>query len=310
MTRTRIAAALLTAAVLPLAACGGGADPLDGGRTMPVDSSTGGAASAQSVTVGSADFPESALLAEIYAQALEGNGLKVDRSLNIGSRETYLKAITDGEVDLLPEYTGSLLNYYDKAAKVSQADEVYAALQQAVPSGLTVLTKSAAEDKNSIAVTKATADEWSLKAIPDLAAHQGELSIMAAPEFKTRQQGLVGLKAVYNITPAQFRPQSAQAAVVDALKNGQVKAANIYSTDPAIGANDFVVLDDPQRLFGSDNVVPLVRAEKADLVRATLDAVSAKLDTPTLADLVAQVVGDKKDAAVVAKEWLTAAGLA
>ena len=190
-----------------------------------------------------------------------------------------------------------------------QPDEVYAALQKAVPQGLTVLDKSAAEDKNSLVVTKDTASQWSLKAIPDLAAHQGELSIMAAPEFKTRQQGLVGLKSVYNITPAQFRPQAAQAAVVEALKNGQVKAANIYSTDPAIGANGFVVLDDPQSLFGSDNVVPLVRQDKADAVKDVLNSVSAKLDTSALADMVAKVVGEKKDAAVVAKEWLTTAGL-
>ena len=154
-----------------------------------------------------------------------------------------------------------------------------------------------------------TATAWSLKGIPDLASHQGELSIMAAPEFKTRQQGLVGLKSVYNITPSEFRPQANQSAVVDALKNGQVKAGNIYSTDPAIGTNGFVVLDDPQSLFGSDNVVPLVRADKADAVKAALDAVSAKLDTPALAELVKQLVTDKKDASVVAKEWLTTAGL-
>ena len=162
-----------------------------------------------------------------------------------------------------PEYTGSLLNYYDKNAKVVQPDEVYAALQKAVPQGLTVLDKSAAEDKNSLAVTKETANQWSLKAIPDLAAHQADLTIGAPPEFKTRQQGLVGLKSVYNIVPKEFRPLQSQ-ATVEALKNGQVKAANIFSTDPSIAANGFVVLEDPQSLFGSDNVVPLVRSEKAD----------------------------------------------
>jgi osmoprotectant transport system substrate-binding protein len=304
MTRTRfLAAGLLLAAVVPLAACGGGGDPL-ATETSAAGGSTGGSTgAAASVKVGSADFPEAALLGEIYAQALEAKGMTVTRQFNIGSRETYLKAITGGEVDVLAEYTGSLLNYYDKNAKVVQPDEVYSALQKVVPQGLTVLDKSAAEDKNSLAVTKDTASQWSLKAIPDLAAHQAELSIGAPPEFKTRQQGLVGLKSVYNITPKEFRPLQSQ-ATVEALKNGQVKAANIFSTDPSIAANGFVVLDDPQSLFGSDNVVPLVRTDKADSVKEALNAVSAKLDTPALADMVKQVVVDKKDANEVAKTWL------
>jgi osmoprotectant transport system substrate-binding protein len=302
MTRTRIlAAGLLLAAAVPLAACGGGGDPL-----APATSagSTGGATGAGgSVTVGSADFPEAALLGEIYAQALEAEGMTVKRQFNIGSRETYLKAITGGEVDVLPEYTGSLLNYFDKDAKVTAPDEVFAALQTALPEGLSVLDKSAAEDKNSLVVTQDTASQWSLKAIPDLAAHQTELSIGAPPEFKTRQQGLVGLESVYNIVPNEFRPLQSQASV-EALKNGQVKAANIFSTDPSIVANGFVVLEDPQALFGSDNVVPLVRTEKADSLKEALNAVSAKLDTPALADMVKQVVVDKKDTAEVAKTWL------
>ncbi len=302
MTRTRIlAAGLLLAAAVPLAACGGGGDPL--APATGAGSTGGSTGAAGSVTVGSADFPEAALLGEIYAQALEAKGMTVKRQFNIGSRETYLKAITGGEVDVLPEYTGSLLNYIDKDAKVTAPDEVYAALEKALPEGLSVLDKSAAEDKNSLVVTKDTASQWSLKAIPDLAAHQAELSIGAPPEFKTRQQGLVGLKSVYNIVPNEFRPLQSQ-ATVEALKNGQVKAANIFSTDPSIAANGFVVLDDPKSLFGSDNVVPLVRAEKADSLKEALNAVSMKLDTPALADMVKQVVVDKKDANEVAKTWL------
>ena len=307
MTRTRtLAAGLLLAAVVPLAACGGGGNPL----TPETSAGSGGGTGASGqVAIGSADFPEAALLGEVYAQALEAKGVTVKRQFNIGSRETYLKAITGGEVDVLPEYTGSLLNYYDKNASVTQPDEVYAALQKALPEGLTVLDKSAAEDKNSLVVTKDTATQWSLKAIPDLAAHQNELTIGAPPEFKTRQQGLVGLESVYNIVPKEFRPLQSQ-ATVEALKNGQVKAANIFSTDPSIAANGFVVLDDPKSLFGSDNVVPLVRSDKADAVKAALNAVSAKLDTPSLADMVKQVVVDKKDTSTVAKAWLSQAGLA
>ena len=310
MTRTRfLAAGLLLAAVVPLAACGGGGAPLAPAPSPAAGGTGGSTGAAGPVKVGSADFPESALLAEIYAQALEAKGMTVTRQFNIGSRETYLKAISGGEVDVLPEYSGTLLTFFDKNAKVTQPDEVYAALQKAVPQGLSVLDKSAAEDKDSIAVTKETADAWSLKAIPDLTAHQAELTLGAPPEFKTRQRGLVGLKSVYNVVPKEFRALQSQAAVA-ALKNGQVKAANIFSTDPSIAADGFVVLDDPQSLFGSDNVVPLVRTEKADSLKAALNPVAAKLDTTSLADMVKQVVVDKKDASEVAKTWLASAGLA
>jgi len=310
MTRTRfLAAGLLLAAVVPLAACGGGGDPLAPASSPASGGNGGSTGAAGSVKVGSADFPESALLAEIYAQALEAKGMTVTRQFNIGSRETYLKAISGGEVDVLPEYSGTLLTFFDKNAKVTQPDEVYAALQKAVPQGLSVLDKSAAEDKDSIAVTKETADAWSLKAIPDLTAHQAELTLGAPPEFKTRQRGLVGLKSVYNVVPKEFRALQSQAAVA-ALKNGQVKAANIFSTDPSIAADGFVVLDDPQSLFGSDNVVPLARTEKADSLKAALNPVAAKLDTTSLADMVKQVVVDKKDVSEVAKTWLASAGLA
>lgn len=306
MPRTRtLLAGLLAAAVLPLAACGSAEDPLAPSQPAGTSAGTGGATS---VTIGSADFPESALLGEIYAQALEAKGVTVQRQFNIGNRETYLKAIEGGEVDVLPEYTGSLTNYFDKTVTATNPDEIYDALKTKLPGGLTVLAKSTAEDKNSMVVTKETADAWSLKAIPDLVAHQDELSIAAPPEFRTRQQGLVGLKEVYNLEPKEFRPLASQ-ATVEALKNGQVKAANIFSTDPSIAANGFVVLEDPKLLFGSDNVVPLVRDDVAGSVQAPLDAVSAKLDTTALADMVKQVVVDKKDASVVAKEWLTSAGL-
>ncbi|HET7398632.1 MAG TPA: ABC transporter substrate-binding protein [Intrasporangium sp.] len=309
MTRPRtLAVGMLLAAVVPLAACGS-SDPLGTGTAPGATASSSGGAGRSSLTVGSADFPESALLGELYAQALEGDGLTVQRTFNIGSRETYLKAITGGEVDVLPEYTGSLTTYYDKASTAKDAEAVYAELKKILPTGLTVLAKSAAEDKNSLVVTKETADAWSLKAIPDLVAHQAELTIAAPPEFKTRQQGLVGLKSEYNLVPKEFRPLKSQ-ATVDALKNGQVKAANIFSTDPSIAANSFVVLEDPKRLFGSDNVVPLVRQEVADAkLTAALDAVSAKLDTPALAQMVKEVVVDHKDAKDVASAWLKSAGL-
>lgn len=297
------------AAGLGIAACGSGSNPMSPatGATGASGGGTGGASG--TLTVGAADFSESQVLAEIYAQALTAKGVKAGTRPAIGSREVYLKALQDGSVDLVPEYTGSLLAYLDKAATAKAPEEVYAALQKALPAGLTVTTKSAAEDKNSIVVTKATADKWSLKEIGDLVAHQGEVVIAAPPEFKDRQQGLVGLKETYNLVPKDFRPLKGK-AVVDALLGGQAQAANIFSTDPSIATNGFVTLADPKLLFGSDNVVPLVRKDKlTDQLKATLDAVSAKLDTAGLAGLVKQVDVDKKDAKVVAKEWLVTVGL-
>ncbi len=310
MTVTRRTALTVVAAALSvgLAACGAGSDP-----TRPATSAragTTGAPATGPIVVGAADFSESQVLAEIYAQALSAKGIQASTRPAIGSREIYLKALDDNSVQIVPEYTGSLLTYLKADATAKASDEVYAALQGALPATLTVLAKSKAEDKNSIVVTKETAAKWSLTQIGDLVAHQGELTIAAPPEFQGRQQGLLGLKSEYNLVPKDFRPLKGK-AVVDALLGGQAQAANIFSTDPSIATNGFVTLEDPKLLFGSDNVVPLVRKDRVtDQVRGALDAVSAKLDTATLTDLVKQVDVDKKDAKVVAKEWLTKAGLA
>ena len=310
--RFRSAAATLASVTvaLSLAACGAASDPTKSAAPAASGSASGaGAGAVTSVVVGAADFSESQVLAEIYAGALAAKGITATTRPNIGSREVYLKAVEDGSVDMVPEYTGSLLSYLDKGATAKAPDEVYAALKGKLPAGMTVLAKSTAEDKNSIVVTKETAAAWSLKEIGDLVAHQGELVIAAPPEFQNREQGLMGLKSQYNLIPKDFRPLKGK-AIVDALIGGQAKAANVFSTDPAITINGFVTLADPKLLFGSDNVVPLVRKDKANAtVSAALDAVSAKLDTATLTDLVKQVDVDKKDAKVVAKEWLAKIGL-
>jgi osmoprotectant transport system substrate-binding protein len=122
----------------------------------------GGAAAAGggTFTVGSADFPESRVLAEIYSQALEAKGFTINRKFGIGSREVYFPGLKDGSIDLIPEYTGVALQYIDKKAPQKSADDVYSALKTAVPEGLTVLDKSAAEDKDAVVVTKATADKY------------------------------------------------------------------------------------------------------------------------------------------------------
>ncbi|WP_207892380.1 glycine betaine ABC transporter substrate-binding protein [Streptacidiphilus pinicola] len=130
---------------------------------------TGTAAQGASIKIGSANFQESVLLAEIYAEALRAQGANITTRLNIGSRETYIPGLKDGSIDLIPEYSGVLLQFFDpKATAVSSAD-VYAALQKAVPAPLTVLDQSSAEDKDAIVVTKTTADKYHLTSIADLA---------------------------------------------------------------------------------------------------------------------------------------------
>ncbi len=306
MKRTILMTGAAAVAALALAACGANNNP-----TAPAGGGGGSTASAAggSITVGSADFSESQVLGEIYAGAIKAKGITVTTKPNIGSRDVYIKALQDGSIDIVPEYTGSLLTFLKGTAPSQDPDAVYTALKSTLPPTLVVLDKSTAEDKNSMVVTKDTAAKFSLKSIADLTAHQADITVAAPPEFQTRQQGLVGLKSEYGFAPANFLPLKG-AAVVNALTNGQAQAANIFSTDPSISANGFVTLEDPKLLFGSDNVVPLMRKDKvSDTITAALNAVSAKIDTATLTDLVKQVDVDKKDASAVAKDFLSKNGL-
>ena len=308
MRPRRIAVSIGAAmALVTVAACGSD-DSSDPFATGSATSSAGGSSS---VTVGSADFPESVLLAEIYAGALEAKGVTVTKKLNIGSREAYIPALQDGSIDLIPEYTGVLAQYFNKDAKATDPEGVYKELEAALPETLTVLEKSAAEDKDSVVVTKATADELGLKSIADLEGKSQDLVLGGPPEWKTRPTGVPGLKKVYSLEFKSFRPLDAGGPLsVQALKNGQIDAANIFTTDPSIPANNFVVLEDPKSLFAAQNVVPLVTKAKVNpTIEGALNAVSAKLDTPTLTDLLTQVVIDKKDPDAVAGEFLKANGL-
>ena len=187
MNRTRIALALAaSAAMLAVASCGSSSDPLASGGST----SAGGAGT---IVVGSANFPENVLLAEIYAGALSAKGITVKKTLNIGSREIYIPALKEGSIDLIPEYTGVLAQYFNKNVTATDADGVYAELKSALPATLTVLDKSAAEDKDAVVVTKATADKYNLKTIADLQSIAKDLTLGGPPEWKTRPTGVPGL---------------------------------------------------------------------------------------------------------------------
>lgn len=313
MTRTPRRAALALAALLTLAACAddnGGSNPL--ASPSPGGGATSAPAAAGAVTVGSANFPESVLLGEIYAQALEAKGVKVTKQLNIGARELTYSQIQSGGLSIMPEYNGALLAYLDKASQAHTTEEVNAELATKLPPSLKLLDSAAAQDKDTVAVTQETATKHNLKAIPDLAPVAGQLVVGGPPEFKTRQHGLVGLEEVYKVKFKSFKSlDTGGPLTVAALKKGDVDAANLFTTDPAIEANNFVILEDPENLFGSQNVTPLIhQSADNETVRSALNAVSAKLDTPTLADLLKKVVSDKEDADKVAGDWLKSVGLA
>ncbi len=305
MKRMTSAVALIAASLLGLTACGSSDDPL--ASATPTGSASA-SASGGPIVVGGANFSESTLLAEIYAGALKAKGIDATTKLNIGSREIYLRALEDDSVQVFPEYTGALAFNYDKAYTGTDPDEVYAHVQEVLPKTLVVLDKSAAEDNDSIVVTKDTATKNNLKTIADLQPVAGDLTLTAPPEFKERPQGIPGLEKTYDVVFKSFRPLTGQ-GIVQALKNGQADAANIFSTDPAIAANGFVQLEDTKKLFGSQNIVPLVRADRADQVKEALNAVSAKLTTEVVAGMLKKTDIDKQDPKAVAQEFLTANGL-
>ncbi|MGK2869553.1 MAG: ABC transporter substrate-binding protein [Mycobacterium sp.] len=300
--RCRRAFVVLVTAVLALMSSGcGSSNPLGGGEIS---------GDLTSITIGSADFTESKIIAEIYAQALEANGFTIKRQFGIGSRETYIPAVQDHSIDLIPEYTGNLLQYFDPEATATTSDAVLLALLKALPGDLSILYPSPAEDKDTLAVSENIAREWNLTSIADLAERSPEVKVGGPSEFQTRVTGLVGLKQKYglDIAPANFVAISdgGGPATVQALTGGTVTAANIFSTSPAIEKNNLVVLEDPESVFLAANVVPLVASQKmSNDLKSVLDAVSAKLTTEALIELNTSVEGNEGvDPDEAAAKWI------
>ncbi|MDQ3158397.1 MAG: ABC transporter substrate-binding protein [Actinomycetota bacterium] len=300
MKITRITAAVaVTSLGLFLTACGG--DPTEGEKSA-----------SDTITVGSAQFPENEILAEIYAQALEAEGVTVKKKLNIGQREVYIKALKNGEIDLLPEYTGNLLSYLDPKATAASPEEIDAALDDALPEGFETLEAAKAEDKDSLNVTSDFASKNNLKTIADLKGVDG-LRLGANAEFEERPYGIPGLEKVYGIKGIKFTAtgDSGGPLTLKALLDGDVDVADIYSTTPSIAENNLVTLEDPENLIAAQNVVPLINDKKSsDKVEGILNKVSAALTTEDLLDLNGKNQGkDKTAPATLAKEWLTDKGL-
>jgi len=277
------------------------------GQTDPLGAAPAARTDTSTIIVGSADFPESQLLATIYAKALAAKGIKVETKLSIGSREVYIPALLDGSIDLLPEYAGATLSYLDKNATAHAPADVAAALQAALPKGVSMLTPSEAQDSDGVAVTRATAEKYKLKTIADLAPVASELVLGGPPEWKTRKEGIIGLKDIYGLEFKSFKSLDVGGPLtLSALVNDQVQAANLFSTDPAIAANDLIILEDVKNLFPAQNIVPVIATPKvSDVVTTTLNAVSAALTTKDLIVMNGRLANhDSFD--VVAEEWLTA----
>lgn len=280
-------------------------------------STSGGGANASpkpTVKIGSFNFAESIVLGEIYAQALEANGYTIERKFNLGNRAIVFPALEKGDLDIVPEYLATVLRFVDKDAKgSSDPKEAAKQLQDAVKAkSLTVLDFAQAVDENAFVVTKATADKYKLKKTSDVAANaQGQLVLGGPPECPTRPFCKLGLEGTYGIKLKDFKPLDAGGPLtVAALDGNQVDLALLFSSDAVISVKGFVVLEDDKHLQLADNVAPLVRnAVVSDDLKKVLNAVSAKLTTDELIAINRANGVDKKDASVVAKDWLKKQGI-
>lgn len=300
MRRLRLLA-LLAVAAFGLTACGG--DPLSGG---------GAESDPNVVAIGSGNFTESQLLAEVYSQALQDAGVSVEEPVAIGSREAYFPALQDGSVDLIPDYTGALLQYLDENAKEIEPPEVYRALQAKLPPALVAGAMSGAENKDAVVISRATADRLKVRSIADLAPHCADLVFGGSSEFQTRPDGIPGLRTKYGCSFRSYRAlDSGGVLTVAALAGDDIQAADLFTTDPALPQNDFVVLADPKENFAAQNVVPVLAKRKASpKVTAVLDRISAKLSTAELLAMNTEAAGpDKPALRTVATSWLTRNGL-
>jgi osmoprotectant transport system substrate-binding protein len=300
------AGAIAITAVVALAGCAS-SSTLGGDDTKSSDSGA-----KTSIVVGSANFSENVILADIYGQALAANGFDVTYKLNIGARAAYVPALEKGEVNLIPEYSGSILSYLSKTATASSSEDVKAALDAALPSTLKALEPSKAADSDSLNVTPEFAAKNSLTSIADL-ANLKSVTITANPEFQTRPDGIKGLESVYGLKNLKFKAISDGGGpkTLKALLAGQTDVADIYSTTPSILANKLVTLTDPKSLFASQEVIPIVSSDKVNAkLTEVLNKVSAALTTADLLELNTQVSGDAKtDPAAAAKAWLDKADL-
>jgi osmoprotectant transport system substrate-binding protein len=263
------------------------------------------------ITVGSADFSESQLIAQIYGQALEAAGFDVSYEMAIGSREVYFGALEQGEISIVPEYTGSLLSFLTApdVPETETVDDQVAALDEVLPDGLEVLTPSTAEDKDTMVCTQEAVDEHGLTDLSSLFEVSAEITLGAPPEFEERSPyGIAGFLDLFDAEFGEFVPLSFT-DVQAGLEGGELDCGNLLSTGPWVGTEGLVIIEDDLNIIPHEAVLPLVRSEVVTPeLTAALDEVNAALDTETLAALDAQVEVDQLGADVVAAEFLQSLG--
>ena len=302
-SRSAVLGAALLSLALAASACGGEGAPGGGG---------GEGEGRSSITVGADDFPESEIVAEMYAQVLENAGYTVSREFGT-TRETRIPAMEDGDIDVAPEYLATLLLFIDRDATApSDAQETATALEPLLEErGLRTLEPAPAVDTNAFVVTQDTADEHGLTAVSDLQPVAGDLTLGGPPECPERPFCIPGLQEVYGIEFGEFQPLDAGGPLtIEALQSGEIDVALLFSTQSVIAENSWVLLEDDKGLQAADNITPLVRSDALDgEVEALLDDVSATLTTENVTALNQRVEVDGEDPADVAASHLEENGL-
>jgi osmoprotectant transport system substrate-binding protein len=266
----------------------------------------------QPVRVGSKNFTEQFILGELYAQALEANGIKTEKKLNLGGTLIAHKALEERQIDLYPEYTGTILLAVLKQESMTDAKAVYNKVKgEYATKGLVVLNQAPVNNTYVLVVRQDTADKYKLETNSDLAKISKELKLGAGPEFRDRKDGLPGLRDKYGM---EFK-EDLQLAIglrYQALKNDQIQVVNGYSTDGMISAMKLKRLKDDKNLWPPYFIVPVVRKEALDAnpkMADVLNRVNGLLDDATMAELNYQVDGEKMEPKDVAHDFLKAKGV-
>jgi osmoprotectant transport system substrate-binding protein len=308
MTKRRIIRTLLIVCVVLFGGC----------YSSPDGSSDASSSSGAAITVGSFDFAESKLLAELYSQAMEKGGFPVRRAFGAGPREFVAPAFAAGLLDFLPEYAGTALQFATLGDQrpVAELATTYRALVQAFARrGVTVLDAAPAQDANVFVVRRTDARRHHLQRVSDLAGIDGRLTFGGPPECERRPLCLAGLERTYGLQFKSFVSLDAGGPLThEALDTGAVDVALLFTTDPALEGSDLVALADDRALQPAENVTPLVRSRVIERagpgLAATVNEVSRRLTTGVLRDLNAQVGDDSGKVAAVAARWLEGEGLA
>src|SRR3954470_21316384 len=296
------AAAALVLVALALAGCGG-----DSGADKPTKPA------GPLITIGTKNFPEQFILGELYRQALEAHGFRVRLKSDIGSSEIVDRALVAGSLDMYPEYIGVALSELagDTKRPSSRQDAYRKAKAFEEKRGFTLLSMTPFSDQNALAVLPSTAKRYGLKQIGDLAKLPGTVEIAAPPEFRSRFEGLVGLRDVYGLTNVDVK-QLKIGEQYAALDHKDALAANVFTTDGQLEKGRYVLLRDPRSLFTFQNVAPVIRRDivrKNPSLASVIDSVSAKLTTAAMRGMNAAVVQRGEQPAAVARQFLRRSGL-